>query len=120
MVLFLRLCLVVAFGFAALAEGQSQTQSELTEQAANEWKQADRLLNRQYQKLQGLLDKEAREKLRQAQKAWVEFRDKEAELRADLARGGSMAPMLFYEKMAGLTRDRTRQLKALEAGYSSP
>ena len=120
MILLRRLCLVVVCGFAVLVEGQSQTQSELTEQAVNEWKEADQLLNRQYQKLQGLLDKEARDKLRQAQKAWVEFRDKEAVLQADLTRGGSMAAMLFYAKMADLTQDRTRQLKALEAGYSSP
>ena len=54
----------------------------------------------------------AADTLREAQRAWILFRD--AHCRADAyagARGGSMEPMLYQGCRAALTRERIRQLR---------
>lgn len=48
--------------------------------------------------------------LREAQRAWVAFRDAQCRLEGYEARGGSMEPMLFEGCRARLTRERIRQL----------
>ena len=48
--------------------------------------------------------------LREAQRAWVAFRDAQCRFEGYEARGGSMEPMLYDGCRATLTRARTRQL----------
>jgi uncharacterized protein YecT (DUF1311 family) len=50
--------------------------------------------------------------LREAQRAWVAFRDAHCRLQGYEARGGSMEPMLYDGCRAALTRARTAQLRA--------
>ena len=56
------------------------------------------------------LDGEGRAKLVAAQRAWIAFRDAEAEYRADSLRGGSAEAMTRWGTMASLTRERTKTL----------
>ena len=50
-------------------------------------------------------------KLREAQRAWIIFRDAHCTVEGyDQARGGSMEPMAYDGCRARLTRERTRQL----------
>lgn len=107
-----------AEGFACNPDGN---QSELNACAADDFRKADQELNAAYQ---ALVKKEAGDrvfvsKLRQAQKAWLAFRDAELEARFACAEKdiricwGSLYPMLFHARQAALTRDRTRQLQQL-------
>ncbi|MBV9488613.1 MAG: DUF1311 domain-containing protein [Verrucomicrobia bacterium] len=89
----------------------SQTQAELTRQAANEFKAADADLNRVYKALLAKLDDEGRAKLVAAQRAWITFRDAEAAYEADTLRGGSAQEMTRWGVMASLTQERTKTLK---------
>ena len=73
---------------------------------------ADKKLNVVYKKLLPTLDDEGQKLLRESQRAWVIFRDAEAALAADEARGGSMAPLLFSGTMARLSEARITQLEA--------
>ncbi len=50
--------------------------------------------------------------LREAQRAWIEFRDKACLAESAPMRGGSAEPLLFWGCMAAMTRDRTDQLEA--------
>lgn len=50
--------------------------------------------------------------LREAQRAWVAFRDAHCRLEGYEARGGSMESMLYDGCRAALTRARTAQLRA--------
>lgn len=95
-----------------LGPAAAQSQMEMNAEAAAEFEKADRRLNAVYAKVQKQLDVQGRAKLRIAQRAWVEFRDAEAELHADTeARGGSMAPLILFGTMTRLTEARTKQLE---------
>jgi uncharacterized protein YecT (DUF1311 family) len=50
--------------------------------------------------------------LRDAQRAWIQFRDAQCTFEGYEARGGSMEPMLAEGCRARLTRERTAQLRA--------
>ena len=49
--------------------------------------------------------------LREAQRAWVAFRDAHCRLQGYESRGGSMEPMLYDGCRAAVTRERTGQLR---------
>ena len=73
---------------------------------------ADIELNVVYKKLMRYLDKDAKAKLREAQRAWIKYRDKSAEFAASLA-GGRVAALYYTNEKARITQQRVRELKAL-------
>jgi uncharacterized protein YecT (DUF1311 family) len=94
-----------------LAPLHAQTQSAMNAQARAEFERADADLNKTYQSVLAKLPTvESKQKLREAQRAWVVSRDAEAARAAKEADGGSMAPTLRYETMAHLTRERIEEL----------
>ena len=101
------ICVLALCG--SLAFGQSQ--SEMTQQAAHSAEKADADLNKVYQKLMASLDGDGIKLLKEAQRAWIAYRDAEAKRAGDEARGGSMSPMLFYAATAELTQERIKHLK---------
>jgi uncharacterized protein YecT (DUF1311 family) len=103
------------------------TQSEMTQCAANDFARADATLNTVWREVTEALHERDRdaaqyapadrgsymEAARNAQRAWVAFRDAECGAEADNeARGGSMEPMVFHACRARLTEERTAQLRA--------
>lgn len=90
---------------------RAQSQHEMNQQAYSEFEKADKELNQIYAKVQAKLDKEGKEKLKAAQRAWVTFRDAQAELDADIMRGGSAAPMLSAGSKTQSTKKRVDELK---------
>ncbi len=92
----------------------TQTQASMNAQARADFQRADADLNKTYQSvLAKLLTVESKQKLREAQRAWVVSRDAEAARTAKEADGGSMAPTLRYETMTHLTQQRIKELKAM-------
>jgi hypothetical protein len=58
------------------------------------------------------LDDEGKEKLKLAQRAWVQFRDAQADFDADKeARGGSMPPLIYNGTRKTLTDARIKELQ---------
>ncbi|MFY0596534.1 MAG: DUF1311 domain-containing protein [Cognatishimia sp.] len=49
--------------------------------------------------------------LRDAQRAWITFRDKACELESTMFRGGSMAPLIYSSCLERETRARTDSLR---------
>src|SRR5436309_8513419 len=93
---------------------RAQTQSAMDAQARTDFQRADADLNKTYQSVLAKLPTvESKQKLREAQRAWVVSRDAEAAREAKEADGGSMAPTLRYETMTHLTQERIRELKAM-------
>lgn len=103
------------------------TQAEMTQCAANDFARADDELNAVWRAVMAALrnrdvetaqyDTVSRgsytEAARNAQRAWVAFRDAECGAESDNeARGGSMEPMVFHACRARLTEERTAQLRA--------
>jgi len=73
--------------------------------------QAQKALDSAYALLMKQLDAGGKEKLRAAQSAWLQFRQADADFEAQLAEGGTLAPLIKITVMADLTEARTAQLK---------
>lgn len=109
--------------------GNAMTQLEMTFCAQKDWQEADAELNAAYQSAMAAMKqtdsyltddlKGAATALREAQRAWIPFRDKACESYGFLARGGSMEPMLVFSCRADLTRQRSDELKALTEGLGN-
>lgn len=58
----------------------------------------------------------AEETMRQAQRAWIPFRDAACEAESYMARGGSMQPLLRFGCLVRLTERRTEDLRGILDG----
>ena len=106
-----------------------QTQMEMNICAGLDYKAADAGLNRAYKAaIAGMKDmdanlppelKGAEKALRQAQRAWIPYRDKACEAFGFMARGGSMESMLVGSCLADLTRKRTKELTDITRGLAN-
>ena len=109
-----RCILSALFGFAVFFSF-AQTQTEMSEEAFKDYQKSDKKLNTVYQTIlqEYRSDTLFIKNLKTAQKIWVQFRD--AEMKAKYPDGeagyvGSARPMCWYNYMADLTADRTKQL----------
>jgi uncharacterized protein YecT (DUF1311 family) len=102
--------LIAALVALPTSHANAQSQAEMNAQARKDFERVDAELNKIYQSLLvKLADTEAKNKLRESQRAWLAFRDAEA---AFAAGGGTMAPTLRYATMTELTEQRIKQLKS--------
>jgi len=88
----------------------AQTQVEMNDCAAKEYRAADQKLNKLYADLSSKLEPERLAKLKEAQRAWIKFRDADCEFRAYLNKGGTIYPMVYDGCMADNANNRVRQL----------
>lgn len=88
-----------------------QTQTEMTQCAGNDYRAADAVLNQVYQKLVAMLDDEEKAQLKEAQNAWLKYRDRNCEFVADQYKGGTMRPMIQAMCLTDVTKTRTSELR---------
>ena len=120
MTMWIRFAVValVAPAIAQPLELRAQSQAEMNRQAEREFETADRALNQVYKQVLAAIDSEAQPKLKAAQRAWVQFRDADAQFHADLeARDGSMAPLVESGRKATLTKARVKDLQQVLKDY---
>ncbi|WP_312311494.1 lysozyme inhibitor LprI family protein [Atlantibacter sp.] len=100
---------------AALAQDceKAQTQLELNECAASEYKKADSELNAAYKKIFTLASKQQHDILKNAQNAWIKLRDADCDFIASGVEGGSIQPMIYSQCLTDKTRERTAYLESL-------
>ncbi len=73
---------------------------------------ADKKLNESYKALSSSMGEEGKAKLREAQRAWIQFRDADAVLAyQNSGEGGSLGGLIATNHKLDLTLDRTKQLK---------
>lgn len=84
---------------------------EMSECGGIEFTKADKELNEVYGKLMKMLDTEGQRRLKAAQRAWLSFRDADADFRADVHRGGTWEPITATAARTDLTRQRVNALK---------
>jgi uncharacterized protein YecT (DUF1311 family)/sugar lactone lactonase YvrE/tetratricopeptide (TPR) repeat protein len=112
--LFVRRATLLLWLVVPVTHLYAQTQATMNAQARGEFAQADTELNKTYQSvLAKLPTAEGKQKLKEAQRAWIASRDAEAARAAEEAEGGSMAPTLRTEAMTRLTQQRIKELKAM-------
>jgi len=80
--------------------------------ADRDYAEADKRLNAYYGELRAGMDETARKLLRNSQRAWIAYRDAECERIRDIARDGTMAPILQISCLADLTEQRIQDLEA--------
>ena len=120
-------CLCLLFAVAAPAQKKraakdpcpgAYTQYDMNACAHRAFQAADAALNRAYNQLSSKLDEGRRAKLKEAELAWLKYRDNNCEFVSSEYEGGSMRPMVHSFCLADVTRERTaelrRQLKELE------
>jgi uncharacterized protein YecT (DUF1311 family) len=107
---------LLALGVAALPfTATAQTQAEMNEEAAADFKKADAALNAAYKELKAVQDEEGAIKLKTAQKAWLAYRDAEAAFEAAPNDGGSIYPLVLLEAKTRITEARTKELREVLA-----
>lgn len=104
------------------------TQMDMNQCAYDDWEAADTDLNEVYQQAMGLLktwdtDLPADEKggaaaLKDAQRAWITFRDNACEAEGYAMKGGSAEPLLVYGCMRLLTEERVGHLQGMLDAYA--
>ncbi len=100
------------------------TQMELNQCAGANYKAADAALNRLYQQVMGKeTDAASKQRLIEAERAWIVYRDKECAYQAGPQQeGGSIWPMEMSNCLEELTAARIRELRKLRgctAGVSA-
>ena len=121
--------LILAVGLAGSAGAQevdcanATAQMELTYCAEQDWLAADEALNAAYGEAKALMqqidadlpkaERGAEVYLRDAQRAWISFRDAACAAEGYAMHGGSAEPMLIYGCRARLTEQRTEDLQLL-------
>jgi uncharacterized protein YecT (DUF1311 family) len=128
--MMLLLALLAAGAEPPPACSDPQTQSEINLCAAEDARQADAELNRQWAATAaamkaldegGYAAQDGRpgyhQALLDAQRAWIRFRDLQCRVEGYAMRGGSAESMMISGCLASLTRDRTRQLRDLVTAY---
>lgn len=89
---------------------EAMNQHDLNMCADREFKAADAVLNRVYQQL---LSKSGADKakLKEAEIAWLKYRDANCDYEASAFEGGSMQPMIYSFCLARMTRNRTAEFQ---------
>ena len=112
------LVLIATFSSLAIARqvrkknpcDNAQTQAEMNDCAAKEYRAADQKLNKLYADLSSKLEPERLAKLKEAQRAWIKFRDADCEFQAYLNKGGTIYPLVYDGCLTENANNRIKQL----------
>lgn len=91
----------------------SQSMVEMKQAALRDFEKADAELNAVYNKVLRQLSPKGVTALREAQRAWVTFRDKTAEAYGIGEEGGSNEGLMYIRCQEAITQNRTKELKLL-------
>ena len=91
---------------------RGQTQADMTACASDALRVADAELNTAYRELMAKISDNGKTLLRDSQRAWIAYRDKQCEFNAAGSQGGSVQPMVRANCLADLTKRQTEVLKA--------
>ncbi len=101
------------------------SQSDMNICAEEDWQEADQDLNTTYQDVMAAMQQidadlpddlsGAEDALRDAQRAWISYRDANCTAAGFMMRGGSAEPLLVFGCLRELTLNRTQELRDLIA-----
>lgn len=89
------------------------TQLAMNACAARDYEREDQRLNQTYRDLLAKLEVAKREKLREVQRAWLSFRDMNCDFQSADYQGGTIYSLIQSSCLADMTKQRTKDLKAL-------
>lgn len=88
-----------------------QTTADMVVCADREYQAADKKLNRVYQQLQSKLSRNQKQRITNAQLAWIKFRDTNCDYERGQFEGGTMASPIGISCLAEMTAKRTKELE---------
>ncbi|BES84425.1 hypothetical protein PEC302107_21620 [Pectobacterium araliae] len=92
--------------------GNANTQLEMNQCAADEYKKVDGELNRLYQDVvKRMVLEEHTTLLRSAQRKWIAYRDADCEFQTFPTTGGSVHGMVYSQCLTQKTAERVKELK---------
>jgi uncharacterized protein YecT (DUF1311 family) len=91
----------------------AMTTIEMQECLDQQYQKWDAKLNLAYKEIRSKLTAARKTKLKEAQLAWIAFRDKSAEFEASEEEGGSMYSLVYISVMASLTEQRVENLREI-------
>ena len=94
---------------------EAVTTAEMQQCLSEQYESADRQLNSAYRKAMELLSEARQAKLKEAQRAWILFRDKTAEFEASEVEGGTMYPLVYLSALISMTEERSSELEAIHS-----
>jgi uncharacterized protein YecT (DUF1311 family) len=97
--------------FSACMDQAAGVTGDMRDCSADEYARLDVTLNATYRELMGLLEDDLKTELREAQRAWIAFRDAECDYRS-LAQGGTLGLLIRDSCWLDLTSQRVRRLKS--------
>jgi uncharacterized protein YecT (DUF1311 family) len=122
-------CLTLPTAAQEVDCANAMAQQDLNQCAFADWEAADGDLNAAYKRALALLkawdadlppDEQGGAKaLKDAQRAWITFRDKACEAEGYAMKGGSAEPLLVYGCMRQLTDERTNHLTGMVEAYAN-
>lgn len=80
--------------------------------AGKAFRSADATMNQVYRKFVSTLNEDEKAQLKEAQLAWLKYRDTNCEFVADQYKGGSIRPLIEATCLGDMTKSRTTELKA--------
>jgi uncharacterized protein YecT (DUF1311 family) len=81
--------------------------------AARDYEREDKRLNQAYRDVVAKLEPAKRDKLREVQRAWLSYRDLNCEFQSEDYVGGTIYSLVRSSCLAEMTRQRTKDLKAM-------
>ena len=87
------------------------SQADMNDCWGREYKAADATLNQVYRQLVSKLDDQEKAQLKEAESAWLKYRDANCEFVADQYKGGTMRPMAHAICLTDMTKNRTAELR---------
>jgi len=87
------------------------TQFDMNQCAGRAFRAADAAMSQVYRRLVSMLDEEEKPQLKEAQTAWLKYRDTNCEFVADQYKGGSIRPLIQATCLGDMTKRRTTELK---------
>lgn len=103
---------VTATSALMMAKVPAQSTAEMKFEAAEAFERSDKAMNAAYQKLMSVLNDEGRKRLKDAQRAWIAFRDAQAGFDSHHFAGGTAEGLERLGSLDQLTRERTKRLLA--------
>ncbi|OCQ94705.1 hypothetical protein BCD67_04375 [Oscillatoriales cyanobacterium USR001] len=93
---------------------------EMRKCASDSYKAADKKLNEVYQKYISKMSGERKNRLIEAQRAWIVFRDTTCSFEGAEALGGTLEPLLVTSCLGRVTNERTAYLEKYFANQNDP
>ena len=104
---------LACLAFLATSPAFAQSQSAMNTDAVRQARAADVALNARYTAAMARLSSPSRLLLRDAQRSWIAFRDRQCAFEASGVKGGSAYPMVYGGCLARVATDRTRDPRRL-------